>query len=73
MRAGQKKFPQAEPLLVAGYQGMKEREAKLPPFGKTRLNEAIQRLVDLYTAWDKPEEAAKWKAMLEEAAKPSPK
>ena len=63
---GQKKYTEAEPLLVEGYQGMKEREAKLPPFGKTRLNDAIQRLIDLYTAWEKPEEAAKWKAVLDE-------
>ena len=63
--AGQKKFPEAEPLLVEGYQGMKDREAKIPPAAKTRLPEAIQRLVDLYTTWDKPEEAAKWRAMLE--------
>ena len=45
---------------------MKEREAKIPPAAKTRLPEAIRRLVDLYTAWDKPEEAAKWRAILEE-------
>jgi len=49
--AGQKKFQEAEPLLVEGYSGMKEREAKMPPAAKTRLSEAIRRLVDLYTAW----------------------
>jgi hypothetical protein len=58
--AGQKKFPEGEPLLVEGYSGMKDREAKIPPAAKTRLAEAIRRLVDLYTAWDRPEEAAKW-------------
>lgn len=71
--AGQKKFKEAEPLLVEGYQAMKDRESKIPPAAKTRLNETIQRLVDLYTAWEKPEEAAKWKAAMEEAAKPSSK
>ena len=63
--AGQKKFQEAEPLLVEGYSGMKEREAKIPPTGKTRLNESVQRLMDFYTAWDKPDEAAKWRAKLE--------
>jgi hypothetical protein len=29
--AGQKKFQEAEPLLVEGYSGLKEREAKIPP------------------------------------------
>ncbi len=41
---------------------------------KVRLAEAIRRLVDLYTARDKPEESAKWKEKLDEsAAKPLPK
>jgi len=46
---------------------MKEREAKFPPAGKTRLTEAIRRLVELYAAWDRPEDAAKWQALLEES------
>jgi hypothetical protein len=66
--AGQKKFQEAEPLLVEGYSGMKQREAKIPPAGKTRLPEAIRRLVDLYTAWEKPAEAEKWRARLVETA-----
>jgi len=70
--AGQKKFQEAEPLLVEGYSGMTEREAKIPPAAKSRLSEAIRRLVDLYTAWDRPEEAAKWQALLEES-KPNEK
>ncbi len=61
--AGQKKFQEAEPLLVEGYSGMKEREANIPPAAKTRLPEAIRRLVDLYTAWEKPDEAAKWQKL----------
>jgi hypothetical protein len=65
--AGQKKFQEAEPLLVAGYSGMKARAATIPPAAKTRLAEAIRRLVDLYTAWEKPEEAAKWQAILQKA------
>jgi serine/threonine protein kinase/Tfp pilus assembly protein PilF len=66
--AGQKKFEEAEPLLLEGYSGMKEREAKIPANAKVRLTEALQRLVDIYTAWDKPEEAVKWQAVLKESA-----
>ncbi len=64
--AGQKKFQEAEPLLVEGYSGMKDREANIPPAAQPRLPEAIRRLVDLYTAWDRPEDAAKWQALLEQ-------
>jgi tetratricopeptide (TPR) repeat protein len=67
--AGQKKFQEAEPLLVEGYSGIKERDAKIPPAAKTRLNETIRRLVDLYAAWEKPAEAEKWREQLERATK----
>ena len=61
---GQQKYAEAEPLLVAGYDGMAQRHAKIPPNAKVRLTEALDRLVHLYDAWGKPEEAAKWRAKL---------
>jgi eukaryotic-like serine/threonine-protein kinase len=61
------KFTEAEPLLVQGYEQMMQRADKIPPEGKTRPTEALQRLVDLYTAWGKPDEAAKWQQKLDEA------
>ena len=64
--AGQKKFPEAEPLLLEGYSGMKDREAKIPPARNIRVAEAVRRLVDLYIAWDKPDEAEKWRTKVEE-------
>ena len=30
---------------------MKAREAAIPPQGKVRIGEALERLVELYTAW----------------------
>ena len=64
--AGQKKFQEAEPLLLEGYSGMKDREAKIPPAAKTRLAESLKRLVQLYDDWGKPDQAAEWRAKLEE-------
>src|SRR5437588_463561 len=46
---GQHKYADVEPLLLAGYQSMKEREAKIPPQVKMRLTEAIERLVKFYS------------------------
>jgi hypothetical protein len=62
---GQKKYAQAEPLLRKGYAGMKEREKTIPPVGKDRLSEAVQRLVQLYDALGKKAEAAKWRREVE--------
>ena len=63
--AGQNKHADAEPLLLTAYERMKEREAKIPASVRAaRLTEALQRLIDLYTAWDKPDQAAKWQQEL---------
>jgi tetratricopeptide (TPR) repeat protein len=58
---GQKKYVDAEPLLLAGYEGMKQREKAIPPLGKTRIPRAIDRLIDFYTATNKPDEVKKWR------------
>ena len=54
----QGKFAEAEPLILAGYEGMKAREAKIPPAGRSYLTEAGQRVVQLYRAWGQPQKAA---------------
>jgi tetratricopeptide (TPR) repeat protein/tRNA A-37 threonylcarbamoyl transferase component Bud32 len=60
---GQQKYAEAEPLLLSGYAGIKARVEAIPPrFRRLRLEQALNRLIDLYTAWERPEEAAKWTA-----------
>ena len=44
---------------------MKQREAKIPANSKIRLTEALERLVQLYHAWGKADEAAKWQKELD--------
>jgi serine/threonine protein kinase len=61
---GQKKFAEAEPLILAGYEGLKARVARIPAPGKPRLTEAAERVIRLYEAWDKPEQATAWKVKL---------
>jgi tetratricopeptide (TPR) repeat protein len=63
---GQKKFEQAEPLLLSGYEGIKQREAAIPEVGKVRLKEAIRRLVQLYEETGRPAQAAEWKKKSED-------
>ena len=58
---GQKKYAEAEPLLRAGYEGMKQRADKIPPQGKIRLGEALDRLIELAEATGKPDDAKAWK------------
>jgi len=64
---GQKKHADAEPLLLEGYEGMKQREAKIPPQASIRLIEAVERLVRLYEATGQKGKVALWRKKLEEA------
>ena len=59
---GQKKYADAEPLLLKGYQGLKDREKTIPELGKIRIPEALDRLIDLSVATNKPDDVKKWRA-----------
>jgi hypothetical protein len=65
---GQKKYAEAEPLLVKGYEGMKARaERRGQPGGppaQERLAEALRPLVQLSDETHRPEEAARWRGEL---------
>jgi tetratricopeptide (TPR) repeat protein/tRNA A-37 threonylcarbamoyl transferase component Bud32 len=72
---GQGKYEAAEPLLRAGYEGMKLRAEKIPPQGKPRLAEALDRLIKLAEATNRPDDARMWKderAKLPAASAPKP-
>jgi eukaryotic-like serine/threonine-protein kinase len=59
---GQKKYADAEAYLRQGYEGMKKQEKAIPARNATVLPEAIDRLIELETARDRPDEVRKWRA-----------
>ena len=65
---GQKKYADAEPLLLKGYEGISSRlvsEGQNPELlkaQKQRLGQAVDWLIELYAALDKPDEVKKWQA-----------
>jgi tetratricopeptide (TPR) repeat protein len=61
---GQKRYAEAEPLIVSGYEGMKAREARIPPPGMPRLAEGAERVIRLYEEWGKKDKAAEWRTKL---------
>src|SRR5262249_12980415 len=74
-RLGQAKYAEAEPLLLAGYEGLKAREATIPAPSKSRLTEAGARVVRLDEDWGQAEKATQWRAKLappSAKAKPGP-
>jgi hypothetical protein len=61
---GQTQYEQAERWLLSGYEGMNQRQEAIPAVGRARLKEAIQHLVRLYEATERPQEATLWKQKL---------
>jgi hypothetical protein len=68
---GQKKYDDAEPLLLDGFRGLKEQAAKIrvPLTRNTYERQSLEWLVQLYEATDRPAEAAKWRKELEAVRK----
>jgi hypothetical protein len=64
---GQKKYAVAEPLLLAGYEGMKKGLEKSSQKDKVRLIESLEWLVQLYEATGKKDKADEWRKKLKEA------
>src|SRR5262249_17391900 len=70
---GQKKYAEAEPLLLRGYEGVRRYEDRIPTRSRqSRQIEALERLVRLYEETGKPDQAAKWHTKLEDARKLAP-
>jgi hypothetical protein len=59
--AGEKKYAEAEPLLLEGYQGMLARKDRIDVPDRYHLELAHRWVVRLYQAWGKPDKAAEWK------------
>lgn len=64
---GEKKYSEAEPLLLAGYQGMTEREATMNRPFKVRLIDSLKRLVQFYEATENQDKTEEWRKRLAEA------
>ncbi len=59
--AGEKKYAEAGPLLLEGFNGMQARKERIPAPYRYNLDFARQWLVQLNIDRGKPEQAAEWK------------
>jgi serine/threonine protein kinase/Tfp pilus assembly protein PilF len=66
--AGQKKFTDAEPLLVSGYEGLVKLQSAIAASDRHVVREAGQRIAVLYQEWGKPAQAAEWRRKLAKQA-----
>ncbi len=58
---GQKRFDEAKPLLLSGYEGMKQRIARITTEDANRLAAALDRLIRLADETGKGDEARAWR------------
>ena len=64
IKSRRKEYAAAEPLLIEGYEGLKEHQASIPDIHTMVLPNAARRLISLYSAVHKPEEVARWEKEL---------
>jgi tetratricopeptide (TPR) repeat protein/tRNA A-37 threonylcarbamoyl transferase component Bud32 len=58
---GQQQYADAEPLLLAGSEGLHQRVDRLAAPHRHVLASAIDRLIELYHAWGKEDQADVWR------------
>jgi hypothetical protein len=61
------RFAEAEPLLLSGYEGLKQREATMPASARSQIGEAGAGIIRAYGTWPKPAIAAEWRTKLSAA------
>ena len=62
--AQERKFAEAEPLLLAGCKGLRDHADTTPGWGRYYLPDTLQWLAELYDAWGRPDDAARWRSEL---------
>jgi tetratricopeptide (TPR) repeat protein len=62
--AGQKKYADAEPLLLEGYGGMAAQKSLIKVPNWYHIDRAGDWIIRLYQAWAKPSKAAEWRKKL---------
>jgi hypothetical protein len=72
---GQKRYAEAEPLLVATCESLRQVEAKagLNADERAGLKDRVNSIVQLYAATGRPEQAAEWKKFLASIPDPAPR
>jgi hypothetical protein len=61
---GEGKFSEAEPLLLAGYQGLKQRHDSIPFAVEKQMRNALDSLAKICEATNRREQADRWRKEL---------
>lgn len=59
--SGEKRYAEAEPLLLEGFQGMESRKNRMYADARQYLDRTREWIVGLYEGWGQPAKADKWR------------
>jgi eukaryotic-like serine/threonine-protein kinase len=62
--ARERRYGEAEPLLLSGYQGLIQRRDKMSAINRPYVKSAGEQVVRLYEEWGKTEKAREWREKL---------
>jgi hypothetical protein len=51
--------------VIGGFQGLLKRETAMPFENRSDLEQARNRIVQLYESWGNPQKAAEWREKLQ--------
>jgi tetratricopeptide (TPR) repeat protein len=69
--SGQRRFVEAEREMLEGHEGI-QRHSTGQSVGRSDLTETVDRIVELYEDWGRPEAASKWRKTLPSAVAGAP-
>jgi eukaryotic-like serine/threonine-protein kinase len=69
--AGEKKYGEAEPLLLSGYEGMAQRQAAIPFGRRSVVKRGAEWIVQLYKSWGKRDKEGEWRNKVRAAHSPT--
>jgi tetratricopeptide (TPR) repeat protein len=64
---GQRRYAEAEPLLVRGFDGLNQRKTSIPADERSALGDSDRAIAQLYQDSGKPQKVAEWRHKLQKA------
>ncbi len=69
---GQKKYADAETLLLESYAGLKQRKSAIPANEQHCLPDCVDHLIELYTDWGKTDQLEEWRRKRDQKSSNAP-
>jgi tetratricopeptide (TPR) repeat protein len=60
----QHRYSDAEPLVIAGYEGLRQRQQTIPASYQSVLQKSADAVLRLYEAWGKSDKTLEWREKL---------